>query len=192
MRVQRYPDRIVYQFDPIEDEGLEADVAAMAAWLGSTLDALVELRTRPAGEAPQRGVAYWAGVIAQLDQELLPRLEGVRRAVVREHAQAGGSVRQLATASAAPSSTVQYQREQILRDPPSRMERWATGRPSTCVYELRQTAEAWEAVRDGKVFGSWDREADPDNLREQMAPVFIEQYGRTPRWIPIDQGFRAE
>ncbi|MFD7867812.1 hypothetical protein [Streptomyces sp. NPDC059783] len=67
----------------------------------------------------------WATAIADLDQRLLPRLQGIRDAAVRAHTNSGGSIAGLARAMGVKSrSTAQYRRDALAA--PSPMEIWAT------------------------------------------------------------------
>lgn len=59
------------------------------------------------------------------------RMEGLGDALVRRHAELGGSLGDLATAMGAPRSTVQSRRKVVMRRPAGAWENWATGTRST-------------------------------------------------------------
>ncbi|MFJ1894466.1 hypothetical protein [Streptomyces sp. NPDC088170] len=122
---------VTISLTPAQAAALGADAAVMADWLHSAFYAMALLRTGrdSTGEPYVAGPADWYTPITDLDHRLIPRLEGVRDAVVSSHAHSGGTVQDLALAMDVKRSTAQYRREAILRgkDRPTAWERWAVG-----------------------------------------------------------------
>lgn len=77
--------------------------------------------------APQ----FWAGVISDVETQLLPKLEGIRDASTRTWMhQFGGSHGQYATALGIPRSTAQSRREALFNRELGEWERWAAPNPA--------------------------------------------------------------
>src|SRR5690606_26614576 len=113
--------------DHREMHALGADVRLLVDWFNTALTSLVALRTGQdrAGQPATTDTYYRA--INDLDNRLMPRMEGIRDAVIRAHHAAGGSVGNLALAMDTARSTAQYRRDVLLASEPSSWERWATG-----------------------------------------------------------------
>jgi hypothetical protein len=120
-----------------EADAVGGEAGVMADWFHSALWALAILRsghvpaTPDAAHADARvdrpaGPGDWYTVINDLDHRLLPRLEGIRDAAVRAHADSRGSVGDLALAMHVARSTAQYRREVLQRSQPSTWEDWAS------------------------------------------------------------------
>ncbi|MFF8697338.1 hypothetical protein ACF08W_34580 [Streptomyces sp. NPDC015144] len=128
---------VVISLTPQEARAIGGELGPLADAMSGALWALAILRTgqvpadqdahpdaRPTREATP---ATWATAIADLDQRLMPRLQGIRDAAVRAHTNSGGSVGGLARAMGVASrSTAQYRRDTLQDTPPSPMEIWAT------------------------------------------------------------------
>ncbi|MFB7619278.1 hypothetical protein [Kitasatospora sp. NPDC056181] len=103
----------------------------LADWFDTALWGLSLLRTGESYRGPlgaETGpatAAQMATVVGHLDHRLIPRLEGIRNAAIRRHAELGGSVGHLALAMDAPRSTAQYRREALLAKVPGGFEDWA-------------------------------------------------------------------
>ncbi|MFI5867657.1 hypothetical protein [Streptomyces sp. NPDC051546] len=121
---------ITISLTPAQEKALGAEAGMLADWFHTALYSLAMLRTglNAAGEPYIPGPSDWHTMINDLDHRLLPRLQGARDAVVREHARSGGTVADLALAMDVSRSTAQYRRETIIggKDRPSNWERWAT------------------------------------------------------------------
>lgn len=76
---------------------------------------------------PDSDLAHLRGVLRALDGRLLPRLNGIRDAVIRHHQQRGGSITQLADAMGVARSTAQSRAEALMAADPSPNELWARG-----------------------------------------------------------------
>jgi hypothetical protein len=113
---------IVIRLSPEDNQALQAEAALLADWFATALRALVGLRTGQDGSGPD-GLWYWT--VNDLDNRLLPRLEGIRDAAIRTWAEAGGTYGQLALAMDAPRSTAQSRRDKITEREPSFWESWA-------------------------------------------------------------------
>ncbi|MEU5445813.1 hypothetical protein [Streptomyces griseofuscus] len=87
------------------------------------------------GARPERDAdaETWAAVIRAVEQQLRPRLEGIRDAAMRAHAADSGSYGQLARALGVTArSTAQYRRDKLKEQMPSDWEIWAlTGKAPT-------------------------------------------------------------
>lgn len=117
---------VTIHLTPTQAAALGHDAVQLADWLHSALWAMAVLRT---GQ-DQDGRPYrptWFDSIVALDHRLVPRIEGVRDAVIRAHADGGGSVGDLALAMDVPRSTAQYRRDVLRRSAPSIWESWARG-----------------------------------------------------------------
>ncbi len=103
----------------------------LADWFDTALWGLSLLRTGESHRGPlgaETGPAtagQMATVVGHLDHRLIPRLEGIRSAAIRRHAELGGTVGDLALAMDAPRSTAQYRRETLLAKTPVGFEHWA-------------------------------------------------------------------
>lgn len=113
---------IVISLTPEQSQALGMEAGTLADWFHTMLWTLATLRTADDNSASQDA---WHTMINDLDHRLLPRLEGVRDAAVRAHADSGGSIGDLALAMDVPRSTAQYRREALLKAMPSTWETWA-------------------------------------------------------------------
>jgi len=111
---------IIISLTPEEVRRLGVDAAVLADWFDTALWVLARLRN-----GHEMTAQDWHTAINDLDHRLLPRIEGIRDAVIRAHAAAGGSVGDLALAMDVPRSTAQYRREVLLAAPPGLWESWA-------------------------------------------------------------------
>ncbi|WP_369361267.1 hypothetical protein [Streptomyces sp. cg2] len=122
---------ITISLTPTQYEAIHDEVENLGGWLHAALWALARLRTHEdtAGHPYISGPNDWHVAINTLDKHLLPRLEGIRDAMIRTHANAGGSLQNLATSMDVSRSTAQYRRDRVLKgkDRPSTWENWATG-----------------------------------------------------------------
>jgi hypothetical protein len=118
---------IVISLTPAQSKALGMEAGVMADWFHSALYAMAMLRTgrNSQGEPYFAGPNDWYTAINDLDHRLIPRLEGVRDAVVRAHANSGGTVEHLALAMDVPDSTAQFRQDVLLRTMPSTWEKWA-------------------------------------------------------------------
>lgn len=112
--------------------GMESGI--LADWFLTALRGLAALRTGEVDRETEaaginRGPAdanTWYWVINDLDEHLLPALNGIRNAAIRAHAAAGGSVGNLSLAMGVAKSTAQTRREALLSEAPTERETWAT------------------------------------------------------------------
>ncbi|MFJ3914470.1 hypothetical protein [Streptomyces vinaceus] len=126
---------ITISLTPSEANALGSDAAMLADWFDTALWALGMLRngSNPRGpvEIDPTTAEVTADrlnkVIGDLDQLLLPRLQGIRDAAVRRHHELGGSINSLASAMDVSKSTAQSRRNVVLagRDRPTTWETWA-------------------------------------------------------------------
>lgn len=118
---------ITISLTPSQAKALGGEAGTMADWFHTGLWAMALLRSgrNAQGEPYIAGPNDWYTAINDLDHRLIPRLEGVRDAVVRAHAQGGGSVGDLALAMDVARSTAQYRREALLKSMTSTWENWA-------------------------------------------------------------------
>lgn len=128
-----------------EGAALGSELGQLTDWLSTALLGLVALRTGYVAGDPAKGAPTydrtWYWVINDLAHRLLPRLEGILAAAIREHKATGGSLSHLALAMDVDAdtdgryrmparSTAQYRRGQVVNNPPSMWEQWArTGGP---------------------------------------------------------------
>jgi len=112
-----------------EEAAAAGHIGDLADWFDTALWALAVLRTgrvdRTDGHALTANDLHT--VINDLDHRLLPRLQGIRDAAVRRHADLGGTYGDLATAMDTSRSTAQYRRDALTAKTPSVWENWATG-----------------------------------------------------------------
>ncbi|MEU3084733.1 hypothetical protein ABZ697_31085 [Streptomyces albidoflavus] len=106
---------------PAQAKAISSDAALMADWVHSALIAMAMLRTG----CETAGPAEWQHAITDVDQHLLPRVQGIRDALIRAHADTGGTVQALADAMAVARSTAQHRRQVVTRTSPSTWETWA-------------------------------------------------------------------
>lgn len=118
---------ITISLTPAQAKAIGGEAGTMADWFHSALWAMATLRTgrNAAGEPYFAGPNDWYTPINDLDNRLIPRLEGIRDAVVRAHARSGGTVQDLALAMDVVRSTAQHRREVLTRAMPSGWESWA-------------------------------------------------------------------
>ncbi len=102
---------------------LGSDGLLLLDWYSSALIALSRLR---AGD-PQMTSDGWHALLNDLERRLAPRLQGIRDALIRAHAAAGGTYSELALALDVSKGGAQYRRDKVTATPPSHWERWATG-----------------------------------------------------------------
>ncbi|MEU3078753.1 hypothetical protein [Streptomyces laurentii] len=126
---------VTLSLTPAQSAALGIDLDTLTDWFDTALWALTLLRTgandrnTDTDSAPTEATAAMLyTVINDLDLRLLPRLQGLRDAAIRQHATLGGSLGQLAHAMDVTKSTAQSRRKAVLegRDRPSRWEQWAT------------------------------------------------------------------
>lgn len=140
---------VVISLTAAESKALGMELGTLADWFHSALWAMAILRTGHVSGNPHAPhtdgrtdhpatPGDWYTVINDLDHRLLPRIEGIRDAAVRAHADCGGSVGDLALAMDVARSTAQYRREVLQRSTPSTWETWATGGGPT----------AWNSAND--------------------------------------------
>ncbi|WP_327707548.1 hypothetical protein OG530_41005 (plasmid) [Streptomyces decoyicus] len=112
-----------------EESAAAGFVDNLGDWFDTALWALAILRSgrvdRTDGHALTAADLYT--VINDLDHRLLPRLEGIRDAAVRRHAELGGTYGDLALAMDTSRSTAQYRRDALTAKSPNVWENWATG-----------------------------------------------------------------
>ncbi|MFD4400815.1 hypothetical protein [Kitasatospora sp. NPDC058478] len=120
---------ITISLTPSQAKALGPEVSTLADWFDTALWALAWLRSGQSidGQPHAFTLDDFHTAINDLDHRLLPRLEGVRDAMIRAHAEAGGSVGDLALAMDVSRSTAQYRRETLLNKTPAVFESWATG-----------------------------------------------------------------
>ncbi|MBC2869824.1 hypothetical protein [Streptomyces mexicanus] len=115
---------IVISLTPEQSQKLGMEAGILADWFHSALWALAMLRTvNPAADGVPSST--WHTMINDVDHQLLPRLEGIRDALIRAHDSSGGSVGDLALAMDVPRSTAQYRRDVLRRSQKSTWEDWA-------------------------------------------------------------------
>lgn len=107
-------------------EALDTVLVAMAAWR-SGKDPVpaggVSLKDRPVTSGAQ-----WQDWVLQDAAALMARLEGVKAAAIRTHAEQGGTYGELAADLGVPRATAQSRRDDLLRGELGPAELWATGR----------------------------------------------------------------
>ncbi|MFF7013226.1 hypothetical protein ACFY9Y_35030 [Streptomyces fimicarius] len=125
---------ITISLTPAEAAALGSEADTLADWFDTALWALAMLRTgtNEHGHLPGQDVREVTPdslytVINDLDNRLLPRLQGIRDAAIRRHNELGGSLNNLALAMDVSKSTAQSRRNAVLdgRDRPSHWENWA-------------------------------------------------------------------
>lgn len=116
---------------PEQAAALGAEFDTLTDWFDTVLIGLAALRSGVARDprtneltTPTENLWYW--LINDLDTRLWPRLEGIRDAAIRAHAQAGGSYGHLSLAMDCPKSTAQRRRDSVTGAAPSFWETWAT------------------------------------------------------------------
>ncbi|QDN84426.1 hypothetical protein [Streptomyces sp. RLB3-6] len=119
---------ITLSLTPAQAEALGPDADDLGDWIDTALWALALLRSGQGTDGPHTaGPNDWSITIGDLDVLLLPRLEALRDAAVRAHAQLGGTYGQLAAAMNTTRSTAQYRRDALLAKEPTELEQWAAG-----------------------------------------------------------------
>lgn len=131
MQIRQLEDggqEIRLRFRPEEVAVLGHELTTLLDWFDTALMGLAMARsgqfTRGQQEPRQATPDDWYWVINDVQTRLLPRLEGIRDAAIREHRASGGSVGQLANAMDTARSTAQYRRD-ALPEPPGNWEDWA-------------------------------------------------------------------
>lgn len=123
---------IVISLTAAQAKAVGPEAGTLADWFDTALWALAMLRNGDASEAGETTptvptVAHWRTAINDLDHHLLPRVEGIRDAVIRAHDACGASVGELALAMDVARSTAQYRRDVLRNSEQSVWERWARG-----------------------------------------------------------------
>ncbi|WP_433381509.1 hypothetical protein [Streptosporangium sp. CA-115845] len=152
-----------------------SEITHAAAW-GLLLLARLESHPPVDEEETEDQQAALRGLIRALDQRILPRLEGLRDAAVRQHRDLEGSHGQLAEAMGVARSTASTRVAALAEREISDGERWARGldrqptdppaRPHTVTFDLDEDEHAYfvltEALRE---FAARQRqEADHDDV----------------------------
>jgi hypothetical protein len=119
---------ITVSLTPTQAKALGAEAGTLMDWMHTALWAMALLRSGRSAEGRPyiAGPNDWHTAVNDLEHRLIPRLDGIRDAVVRAHANSGGSVGDLALAMDVSRSTAQYRRETLLGKAPSAFETWAT------------------------------------------------------------------
>ncbi|MFE7442401.1 hypothetical protein ACFU7X_18340 [Streptomyces chartreusis] len=129
---------IVISLTPEQSQKLGMDVGMMADWFHSALWALATLRTvNPAERTVSK--SSWHTMVNDVDKRLLPRIEGIRDALIRAYDTSGGSVNDLAMAMDVPRSTAQYRRDVLRRTAQSKWEAWVFSSPQNGNDEPRDS-----------------------------------------------------
>lgn len=105
----------------------------LTEWYLSALRTLAALRTGEVDRETEAGgiargpatIDTWYWTINDLDDRLMPRLDGIRNTAIRAHHAYGGSLANLATAMGTARSTAQSRRERLIEAPLSLDEEWA-------------------------------------------------------------------
>ncbi|MDX2843249.1 hypothetical protein PV377_30610 [Streptomyces ipomoeae] len=118
---------IVISLTPSQSKALGMEAGTLADWFHTALWAMAMLRSgrNSAGEPYTPKPDDWYTAINDLDHRLIPRLEGIRDAVVRAHDDSGGSIGNLALAMDVARSTAQHRRDVLQTSFPSVWEKWA-------------------------------------------------------------------
>jgi hypothetical protein len=98
---------------------------------------------------------------------LVPRVDGIAKALVREHIEAGGSYAGLAQAMDTARSTAQSRAQKIVKEAPDVWEDWATGEGRRKGEEI--LAEEWDASLPQGLVLRWGQPA----VREILAPTAV-------------------
>ena len=117
---------IVISLTPDQADKLGMEASVIADWFHTMLWALATLRTANSADGAVSTAALHT-MITDVDHRLMPRLEGVRDALIRTLDDNGGSLGDLAIAMDVARSTAQYRRDVLRRSRPSTWEIWATG-----------------------------------------------------------------
>ncbi|MEW2265989.1 hypothetical protein ACGF5T_33400 [Streptomyces sp. NPDC047853] len=126
----------VISLTPEQKKALGVDARDLVDWLHTALSAMALLRTiNPAADRDVAGPDTWYTAVNDLDRCLLPRLQGVRDAVIKAHNSSGGSLAQLGRAMDVSRSTAQDRLKAISSPGPRRAqsaqwEQWAFGAPA--------------------------------------------------------------
>jgi hypothetical protein len=123
---------IVISLTPEQARSLGPDAGDLTNWMHTALWVMALLRSgiNPAADRDVAGPDTWAVAINDLDHSLLPRLQGLRDAVVKAHNASGGSLAHLARAMDVSRSTAQDRLAAITSPGPRRAqaaqwEEWA-------------------------------------------------------------------
>ncbi|MEU8437806.1 hypothetical protein AB0F18_33910 [Streptomyces sp. NPDC029216] len=126
---------ITISLTPAEAKALGGEEGLLADWFDTALWALSMFRTgsNPRGPVELDPAAAEITpdtlyrVINDLDNRLLPRLQGIRDMAIRRHHELGGSIGDLALAMDVVKSTAQSRRNVVIsgKDRPSMWENWA-------------------------------------------------------------------
>jgi hypothetical protein len=130
---QEQTTQVTLTIPSAEADAIGAELHLLADELDTVLWALALLRTghthrdKSAPEGRPATLGDLTTAITDLEHRLTPRLQGIRDALIRQHAAQGGSYGALATAMDAPRSTAQRRRDAVTGRWPSTWETWATG-----------------------------------------------------------------
>lgn len=122
---------IVLSLTPEQARALGPDAGDLAAWFHTALSAMALLRTiNPAADRDVAGADTWYTAVNDVDRCLLPRLQGIRDAVIKAHNSSGGSLAQLGRAMDVSRSTAQDRLKALTGTGPRRAqaaqwEHWA-------------------------------------------------------------------
>lgn len=121
---------ITISLTPAEAEALGMEASLLADWFDTALWALALLRNGYSDRGGQGATEVTPDalytVLNDLDNRLLPRLQGVRDATIRRHQELGGSLGNLALAMNVAKSTAQSRRNAVMDRAATPWERWAT------------------------------------------------------------------
>lgn len=129
---------VILNFTSAHERLIGGDAARMLDWMYTGLMALAVLRQDPPNRAPAE---RWHLAISDLSARLLPHLGGILDAVIRAHAESGGTYGQLAEAMAAPKGTAQSRRNRVMGKPPALLEQWACGQRPAEAQRARAAVE---------------------------------------------------
>ncbi|MFJ2774923.1 hypothetical protein [Streptomyces sp. NPDC087300] len=162
-----------------EMAALGSEAAALIDALDTALWTITLLRNGANPRTPENPTVTAANLsesINQLDRYLLPRLQGVRDAAIRQHNRLGGSLGELSRAMDVAKSTAQSRRNVVLNRKPSerkavQWERWATSlRPDdhrehcqACGHPSRPSDPIVATTGDGPAHIHQSHTTDPDD-----------------------------
>lgn len=117
-------DAAVITFPPGADY-LGIDAPLLIDYFDTVIIALHDLRAGEYDTPGPRTVTRLYNAIMHVDQKLLPRLNGLRNALIRAHYAAGGSHRDLSLAMDRSRETAISRGNKVRHSEPSYWERWA-------------------------------------------------------------------
>ena len=125
MDVNGMPDGSVVVTPTSEEAAaLGGELGELLGMFATALSALAHLRN---GSTDDFDRTTWHHFLRELERHLPQRLDGIRNALIRAHAGAGGSYGELSEAMGVQRSTAQYRRKRITAVLPDRWEEWAVG-----------------------------------------------------------------